>query len=42
MAVAVEAGAQAALMAPTEVLARQHADTIAPLRRRRRACAWRC
>jgi ATP-dependent DNA helicase RecG len=30
MAVAVEAGAQAALMAPTEVLARQHADTIAP------------
>ena len=31
MAIAVEAGAQAALMAPTEVLARQHADTIAPL-----------
>src|SRR5215467_4524555 len=31
MAVAVEAGAQAALMTPTEVLARQHADTIAPL-----------
>jgi len=31
MAVAVEAGAQAAMMAPTEVLARQHADTIAPL-----------
>jgi ATP-dependent DNA helicase RecG len=31
MALAVEAGAQAALMAPTEVLARQHADTIAPL-----------
>jgi ATP-dependent DNA helicase RecG len=31
MAVAVEAGAQAALMAPTEVLARQHIDTIAPL-----------
>jgi ATP-dependent DNA helicase RecG len=31
MAAAVEAGAQAALMAPTEVLARQHADTIAPL-----------
>ena len=30
MAVAVEAGAQAALMAPTEVLARQHAETIAP------------
>jgi ATP-dependent DNA helicase RecG len=28
MAVAVEAGAQAALMAPTEVLARQHAETI--------------
>ncbi|MGE0848817.1 MAG: ATP-dependent DNA helicase RecG [Hyphomicrobiaceae bacterium] len=31
MSVAVEAGAQAALMAPTEVLARQHAETIAPL-----------
>ncbi len=31
MATAVEAGAQAALMAPTEVLARQHAETIAPL-----------
>jgi len=30
MAVAVEAGAQAALMAPTEVLARQHLETIAP------------
>ena len=31
MAIAVEAGAQAAFMAPTEVLARQHLDTIAPL-----------
>ncbi len=31
MAVAVEAGAQAALMAPTEVLARQHMETIGPL-----------
>ena len=31
MAIAVEAGAQAALMAPTEVLARQHAETVAPL-----------
>jgi ATP-dependent DNA helicase RecG len=31
MTIAVEAGAQAALMAPTEVLARQHAETIAPL-----------
>jgi ATP-dependent DNA helicase RecG len=30
-AVAAEAGAQAALMAPTEVLARQHVETIAPL-----------
>ncbi|MGQ0672101.1 MAG: ATP-dependent DNA helicase RecG [Hyphomicrobium sp.] len=31
MAVAAEAGAQAALMAPTEVLARQHLETITPL-----------
>lgn len=31
MTTSVEAGAQAALMAPTEVLARQHAETIAPL-----------
>ncbi len=31
MAIVVEAGAQAALMAPTEVLARQHLETIAPL-----------
>ncbi len=31
MTTAVEAGAQAAMMAPTEVLARQHAETIAPL-----------
>jgi ATP-dependent DNA helicase RecG len=31
VAIAVEAGAQAALMAPTEVLARQHLETIAPL-----------
>ncbi len=31
MGVAVEAGAQAAFMAPTEVLARQHLETIAPL-----------
>jgi ATP-dependent DNA helicase RecG len=31
MAAAVEAGAQAALMAPTEVLARQHAETMEPL-----------
>lgn len=28
---AVESGAQAALMAPTEILARQHMETIAPL-----------
>lgn len=28
---AVECGAQAALMAPTEILARQHADSLAPL-----------
>ncbi|MFM9939603.1 MAG: ATP-dependent DNA helicase RecG [Hyphomicrobiaceae bacterium] len=31
MAIAVESGGQAVLMAPTEVLARQHAETIAPL-----------
>ena len=31
MAIAVEAGSQAALMAPTEILARQHLETIAPL-----------
>ena len=31
MAAAIEAGSQAAIMAPTEVLARQHAETLAPL-----------
>jgi ATP-dependent DNA helicase RecG len=31
MAAAVEAGAQAAIMAPTDVLARQHLDTLMPL-----------
>jgi ATP-dependent DNA helicase RecG len=31
MAIAVESGGQAALMAPTEVLARQHAETIGAL-----------
>ncbi|HAE46963.1 MAG TPA: ATP-dependent DNA helicase RecG, partial [Tistrella mobilis] len=31
MAIAVEAGAQAALMAPTDVLARQHMETLARL-----------
>jgi ATP-dependent DNA helicase RecG len=33
MAIAVEAGSQAALMAPTEVLARQHWETVEPLAR---------
>jgi ATP-dependent DNA helicase RecG len=31
MAAAVEAGAQAAILAPTEILARQHLESIAPL-----------
>lgn len=31
IAVAVEAGAQAALLAPTEILARQHLETIEPI-----------
>ncbi|MGH1398187.1 MAG: ATP-dependent DNA helicase RecG, partial [Alphaproteobacteria bacterium] len=31
MLAAVETGAQAAIMAPTEILARQHAETLAPL-----------
>ncbi len=30
-AIAIESGAQSAIMAPTEVLARQHAETIGPL-----------
>ena len=35
-AAVIEAGRQAALMAPTEILARQHLKTIAPLARSRR------
>jgi len=31
MLIALECGGQAALMAPTEILARQHAETLAPL-----------
>ncbi len=37
-AAAVEAGKQAALMAPTEILARQHIKTIAPLAERAGLC----
>lgn len=38
---AVETGAQAALMAPTEILARQHLATLEPLARAA-VCAWPC
>ena len=40
MAEVVEAGRQAAMMAPTEVLARQHFDRMAPFAARA-ASAWR-
>ena len=39
MLIAVEAGGQAALMAPTEILARQHAERLAP-EGRASASAW--
>ncbi len=42
MAIAVEAGAQAALMAPTEVLARQHHRDHRAAGREGRACASAC
>ena len=42
LATAVEAGAQGALMAPTEILARQHMATLAALLRGGGDFAWRC
>ncbi len=38
---AVEAGCQGALMAPTEILARQHLASLEALWPRRPACGWR-
>ena len=41
MAEVVEAGRQAAMMAPTEILARQHYERMAAARGERRPCASR-
>ena len=42
MLIAVEAGAQAALLAPTEILARQHYETLRADGRADRASRSRC
>ena len=42
MAMVAETGGQAALLVPTEVLARQHAATFQRLLKGQRADAWSC